>query len=255
MTGESTWRSRAVSDAVGFAVTFAVVITAVALVYTLGVGAINDVQQAQQIETTQRTFGTLADNLDDVNQEGAPGRATELRLNGGTLDNGEPVVFTINVTGDATGSIPLVLSPITYRRGATALHYTSGAVVRADRGRSILVRDPPFRFGDERVVLSAVQTVGGPETVGGQGTVLVVTRRQTPPDDLLGRTGNESEPVNFTVSITSPRFRAWERYFNDSRADASWAVTVDAANETVTLQGETESFYVRRTRVLVDLRS
>lgn len=254
MTGKSARRSRAVSDAIGFAVTFAVVITAVALVYTLGVASINNVQQAQQIETTQRAYGTLADNLDDVQQEGAPGRATEIRLNGGTITTNESATVTLNVTGDAAGSISLVLSPITYRRGPTSLHYTSGAVVRTDRGRSVLVRDPPFRFGESRVVLSMVETVSEAETVGGQGTALVVTRRQTPPDDLLVRTGNATEPVEFTLSVTSPQFRGWERYFR-SREVPARNVTVDAANETVTLRGETESFYVRRTRVFVDLRN
>lgn len=242
--------TRAVSDALGFAVVFAIVVGSVALVYTFGIGALTDLQHAQQAENVERGFQTLADNVDDVHQEGAPARSTELALSGGQLSTTETVSFVVNVSGNTTA---VSVTPVRYRRGATTLHYVGGAVLRSDRRATVLQSSPPFRFDDEHTVLSVVDTrpvEPAGESIGGEGTVLVVTRRSGPPSvTRLAR--NESDPVPFRFSVTSPRYRAWNRSL---AAQNLTFVSTDPANQTVTYRSETEALYVRTTTVEVELK-
>lgn len=243
-------RHRAVSDALGFAIVFAIVVGSVALVYTFGVASIADLQQAQQDENVERGFQTLADNVNDVHREGAPGRSTELALSGGQLSTTETVTFVVNVTGDGDPAERVRITPITYRRGPTSIHYVSGTVFRSDRGATVRQSSLPFRFDEERTVLSLVRTRStagaSGQSVGGDGTLLVLTRRSGPP--TATRLG---EDVTFNLSVTSPRYRAWNRSLAAQGLDFE---AVDEANETVTYSYETDELYLRTTAVGVELK-
>lgn len=240
-------RDRAVSDLVGFAVIFGIVVLSISLVYTFGIGALTEVQSAEAVENAGRGFDILADNMADIHRNGAPGRSTELEFESGELTTTGRVILTVtNDTANLTESF--ATTPIQYRRGAAGLHYATGAVVRTNRDSAAMVNSPPFRFSQNRVVISFIETkqVGNTTSIGG-GTVRIGAR-------FGGTTVTaiETGGVTFNVSVTSPRYEAWQRYFEGREPGPDFCVA-DDANTTVVCRYETQQLYVRRTLVRVRL--
>lgn len=236
--------SRAVSDVLGFVAVFGVVVLSIALIYTFGTAALADLQHANAMDNAERAFDIVADNVEDVYRDDAPGRSTELQFAGGQVELSGTT--TINVTDERTGNSTIVAAtPLRYTSRETELTYAGGAVIRSDRGRAVMVNEPPFSFGERRVVVSLVETVtaGGSSSVGGTGSVLVSTRGE---GSTLSQSRQDGSGT-VTVTVTSPDYRAWARYFEQQPG----TVTVDDANETVTYAQETDALYVRRTQVSV----
>lgn len=246
MRDERPRRRRAVSDLMGFAIVFGIVVLSISLVYTFGVGALTEVQRGAGMDNAERAFDILADNLADIHVYGAPGRSTELQFASGQVAVTGEVSMT--VTNDSRNlSTVLLATPIRYTSGDTAFYYAGGAVVRRDRDAAVMVTDPPFRFSDERVVISFVETVStGDSTSVGGGSVRVAARRVGVPTVRA----NEAGPITFNVSLTSPRYAAWGDYF---RRQGCLSVTEDAANSTVICRYRTDHLYVRQTPIRIEL--
>lgn len=247
MTGDRPWR-RAVSDLVGFAVVFGIVVLSITLVYTFGVGALGDVQRGAAMDNAERAFDVLADNMADIHTNGAPGRSTELQFASGQVAvTGE---VSLTVTNESRNlSTVLLATPIRYSAGHTGFYYAGGAVVRSDRDAAVMVREPPFRFSEERVAISFVETVAaGDSTAVGGGSVRVSARRVGVPAVPLNADG----PITVNVSVTSPRYPAWTDYF---RRKGCLSVIEDAPNSTVTCRYRTDHLYVRQIPIRVELAS
>lgn len=245
---------RAVSETLGFVLVFGLVITTVGIVYATGIGGLESVQAAERTENVGRAFEVLADNVADLSREGAPARATEIRLNGGMLSVEEPVNVTVRAerVGDPSDNATFVIrpEPVVYRAADrdTRFTYAAGAVFRTDRGASTMRVEPEFRHDADRAVVPFVRTrlQGNASGIGG-GTALVVTRRVD--GDLAGQFRNGSAQV--TVTVTSPRADAWKRYFEDEGFDA---VDADASDGDVAYRFVTDRLYVPETVVDVELR-
>ncbi|MFC7136780.1 hypothetical protein ACFQRB_10335 [Halobaculum litoreum] len=74
--------TRAQSDAIGFVLVFSLIVLTVGTVYAAGYPALQDLRSDEQLENMERAFEVLDDNVDDMAREGAPSRATEIKLNG-----------------------------------------------------------------------------------------------------------------------------------------------------------------------------
>lgn len=248
MTGDAPRdRERAVSDLVGFAGVFGIVIISIALVFTLGVGALEDVQRSEGVENVERAFDIVADNIADIHRNGAPARSTELDLEVGQLSLSGSVRMRINSSRTPNGS-EVIVTPVAYTSDRNGFYYTSGAVIRTTRGASVMVREPPFRFSEERVVISFVDTTrsGGTTSISGSSFRLRA-RRGVVPIDPIRQTGG----VTLNLTVTSPRYSAWQQYFE--RDVGCSDVSVDPQNDTVVCRYTTESLYVRATGIEVSL--
>lgn len=238
----NTDRHQAVSDLIGFAVVFGIVVLSISLVYTFGLGALTDVQNDEAFDNAERAFDIIADNVGDVNNNGAPSRSTEVDFGQGDLSlTGEANLTVEYGTGNATA----LVTPLRYRNDVQGLFYVSGAVVRTSRDSATMIREPPFRFGAERTVVSLVQTKQAGDTASLGGGSARVTTRQKNPSQVAVETGG----VSYEIIVTSPRFRAWQRYLEDEGLSCTGDVT---ANQ-VTCSGTTETLYVRNTRINVRL--
>lgn len=248
-------RDRGVSDLLGFALVFGIVVLSIALIYTGGTAALDDLQHGHAMTNADRAFDVLADNVDDIHRHGAPARSTELTFASGEMRaaEGDPIEVNVTVTaanGTEVANETFVATPVTYSSRETAFHYVGGAVVRTDRGSSVVVRDPPFRFGADRTVLSFVSTTAeGSRTFGGTGTIRVGTidRGSSVPVDVA-----LDDSVTVSIAITSPRYRAWDAYLDRAGLDR---VSIDADAETVTFSHETDAVALRRTIVSVSVSS
>lgn len=236
---------RAVSDLLGFAVVFGIVVLSISLVYTFGLGALTEVQDDEAFDNAERAFDIIADNMADIHRNGAPGRSTEVDFQGGDLALAGQTTLEVNTSKD--GNVSVIATPIRYRSGDRALFYAAGAVVRTDRDTARIVNEPPFRFDENRTVISAIETIPDSDTdsISG-GTARVRSRGDVSTVPIADTTGD----VTFNISVTSPRFRAWKRYFEREGLNCP---DVDTANNTVVCRFTTDELYVRETKIKVGL--
>lgn len=209
---------RAQSETLGFVFVFALITLTVGSVYALGMPTLQTAQDAERTANMERAFEVLNDNVDDVVRKGAPSRATEIKLSGGSLSvTGET---TITVAANDTGSpgrnatFSMTTRPISYSDGdGTTISYVAGAIVREDDGSAVMLSDPNWLVDDDRTVIPFVVTFPGTDrtSLGGRTTVLVLTEHRS--SGLAGefRTGPGSQ-AEVNVTVESPNAEAWGRF-------------------------------------------
>lgn len=208
-------QERAVSEVLGFVLVIAVITATIGVVMTIGVGGLHDAQESEQISNMERAFDVLSYNVDQLTREGAPTRATELRLGDGRLAYGEPTVINITSDGEPIEDIEIVSEPLIYRsdRG-TEIVYEAGAVIRANGDSARMVGTPNMVFAGDRVLIHGVGTrplSGSRTSLDTPGTVLVRA-------EFLGVNSGTAQigaSERLTITVTSDRASAWEQYLDD----------------------------------------
>lgn len=240
---------RAVSEALSFILVFSIVTLTVGIVYAGGFASLQDARDAERFENAERAFDVLADNLADTYRDGAPSRATELKLADASIGFGEETEVSVAVDGDPPASV--ALDPIVYDAGTgPTLAYENGAVVRAEGDTAFMIEDPEMVFdGDEDlVVLPVVQTrsTGETSSLSGQSTVLV--RTQLTENELLSRYDSGSHSVTMTVTTTPARADAWERYLSEAVSEVGGSCSRPATDE-VSCSFTVDTVYVSAARL------
>lgn len=248
--------NRAQSDAIGFVLVFSLIVLTVGTVYAAGYPALEEFRTGEQLENMERAFDVLDDNLADLARDGAPSRATEIKLNGGRLAvNGSTTVTVNATTTDPVRGANFTVSdegtPITYREGDTTIVSAHGAVLRQDGDAAVMRSDPGWVIDDEHALIPLIVTdrTGDRVAFGGSSTVLVrgqVTGRGVA-GEVVAAAGDD---VTVTVTVASPRADAWGRYFE---AEGFTAVDGDPADGEVTYRFEVDGVTVQQTTVSVEL--
>ncbi|MFB6125116.1 MAG: hypothetical protein ABEJ59_04070 [Halanaeroarchaeum sp.] len=200
---------RAVSDVLGYALVFAMIVSLIGFVYASGMGGLTDVRQSEKLTNAERAFDVLDANLDDIAHGRADSRGTEIKLQDAALDFGDPVTINVSVAGG--DYYAQRITPITYRSSdaATTIVAVDGAVLRQESTGSAMLRQPGFVFGDETVVPMVV-TRTRDAGVSGSGRVLV---RTVAPDRNVRHFATNGAAV--TIRVTTPRPGAWSRYLSE----------------------------------------
>ena len=201
---------RAVSDVVGYVLIFSLITISVGVITVGGFSTLEDRQDAERINNAERAFDVFAGNMEDVYRDGAPSRATEMRLSGGTLRYGEPINITIEDSNNR--NITASPRPLIYRDTGTEIVYVAGAIIRSDDGNSVMLRDPPFRanttVGSFPLIVTFRTT--GSTTLSAEGTVQVTSEARRINTTTPAKFDDETE--SYTITIESPRSAAWEHY-------------------------------------------
>ncbi|GAA0195128.1 DUF7289 family protein [Halobaculum roseum] len=248
--------SRAQSDAIGFVLVFSLIVLTVGTVYAAGYPALEEFRTGEQLENMERAFEVLDDNLDDLTREGAPSRATEIKLNGGTLAVNGSTTITVNATTtDPVRGENFTVSdestPITYSEGDTTVVSAHGAVFRQDGDAAVMRSEPGWVVDDDHALIPLVVTdrTGDRVAFGGSSTVLI--RGQVTGRGIAGEVvAGDSDDVTVTVTVESPRADAWKRHFE---AEGLTAVDGNPADGEVTYRFEVDSVVVQQTTVSVEL--
>jgi hypothetical protein len=237
---------RGVSETIGFVFVFALVTASVGVVYTTGIGGLEDAREDEQLTNAVRAFDVLADNVKDVTREGAPSRATELKLAGANLRFGDSVRIEVQVNHtdtDANATYARNTRPLVYSDSAGEVVFSAGATFRVDNGYAAMRNEPGLLVGDRRSVVPLLVAYprGDSNGVGGSSTVLLVTHRQS--QELPGQfdTGPGGDDARVNVTVESPRAAAWGRYFE---AKGMNALDADASDGNVTYQFHTDHLLV-----------
>jgi hypothetical protein len=215
--GGLAFDDRGVSDVVGYVLVFSLITASVGVVTVVGFEAIDDRQEAERINNVERAFDVFAANVDNVYRDGAPGRATEMRLAGGSLGVGESVVITIEASNGDNVTVPT--NPLVYRDGDTEIVYTAGALLRSEGDSSVMLQNPPFRTDTPTASFPIVDTYvsSGPTTVSSDGTIRVASAARGVNTTVPSSFGS---PGAYNVTVESSRSDAWARYF-DSQPNAN----------------------------------
>lgn len=197
---------RSVSEVLGYIIVFSIVITSVLVVVLGGLSAVEDGRDAERAMNAERAFDVLADNFGAIYERDAPSRATEMDLGQAELFYGDTVNVSIYNASSGNLIVARDLRPIQMRvTEERGLIYEAGAVFRRSEGGAVtMVRDPPFRFGDN-VHVPVVQTRAPAfESAGGTTALLraIGTHREVA---AAGTSGN------LEIEIESPRYEIWER--------------------------------------------
>jgi hypothetical protein len=243
---------RAVSETLGFVVIFSLVLLTTTVASVGGVQSLQDTRQFQQVENTERAFEILASNMAEIHDGGAPSRATEVTVAQGSLRFGDTTTLNVTVDdGASTSNRTYDVTPVVYESASDhQLVYAGGAVFRTDGDGDddgVVVRDPPMKFHDDRVLASAVATTAtNPGRSVGSTTVLVRAESTGTNVSLSDRDGTYDD---VWVNVTSERAHLWQDYLErtamedcttgtDADGDEFVECHLDAAPETVYLSAD-----------------
>ncbi|MFB6163624.1 MAG: hypothetical protein ABEJ31_00530 [Haloarculaceae archaeon] len=243
---------RAVSDLVGFAGTFAVIVTAVLLISTAGVGALGELQHKEQRNNAQQAFEIAAQNFGAIENGNAPKRTSELDLHDGRLRVESNTRFDIHLSSGVDTSI--TPQSLVFQQGDTKIAYESGGIFRTDsNGGGIMEHAPGWVCTEDRAILSFVRLEAPTGHQLGSGVVQVAAvRNETRLLYPLNRTGPDSATDADAVSVTvanSPFERSWRNHF--TKSNQHWSVSGNTITCDVSTDG---AIYVRETVVNVTLK-
>lgn len=207
--------SRGVSEALSFVLVFALILGSIAVVYTVGLGGLQDARDHERINNAERAFEVLGENADDIVLRGAPSRSTQIRMSDATLSVEDSTSIQVSGHDPATGEayeLPAYqLRSIVFVSGDSAITYVGGAVIRNDgAGAGIMTREPSFVFDGDRAVIQIIQlSSAGSVSVGGDQVVQVRTERTLRSNDVIEDRTFES--IQLDVSTENPV--PWREYF------------------------------------------
>jgi hypothetical protein len=237
--------SRSVSELLQFVLLFGFAVSITLASVWVGATQLTDLTDDQQVQKATDEMVGLQETQHQVAQN-VPLRTGEVTLPDGSLGYGEAdeVHVTVEAT-DSTGSSvshDFDIQPIILSIDGTDIVLEGGAVIYGANGGSSMQSDPLFNIADNRSTLQFINTfqAGGSDQVGGTGnTVGVVNYRNSQDaihmDPVVG--GSEAD-ATVTVTVETPRYRAWANYFEEHGSVT--VLSVDESAEEVTAEFKTE---------------
>lgn len=196
---------RAVSETLGFVLTFALVVTAVGFVSTAGIGTLTDIRDTEQLNSADRGMQGLGDTFGDLQRRDDPQRTAQLSLNGGQLYlNETSLSVAVWDGGTRIATVNESVMALEHVVGGGEVVYEAGAVFRSDAGTAR--RTPALYCRDSRATVGLITITNDTYDVassrGGQ-QVGRVDVRNLPTEDAIA----ESNEGRIAVTGTQERVR------------------------------------------------
>lgn len=242
---------RAVSEVLGYVITFSLVVTGASVLFIAGHGTVDDIRDSEQMNNGGRAMNALAENLNDLSASRGPKREGEIRLAGGTLTFDDSTTLRVTVDDGSTtvGPTDVGTGRIFYRLNDRYVWYEAGSVFRSNAGSAHMEREPGLRCTASNAIVSSLSLEldsSSSDSIGRQGSVLIVGERMRSdlvyPDSTTDPTGQ----TDVTLEVTSENEDAWDRYLTESGWSRTGPGTYDC---------ETDDAVVRETVVRIDIRS
>ncbi len=233
----------AVSEAIGFILTLAVVILASGLVYASGIPILQYSMDRSHFMEMQESFSLLGQNINEVAYERAPVRNTELKIIGGAMSIQHDSLIQIVVNGTI---YTYNMGSVEYFLDHQITAYENGAVWTKYRNNdTIMLVKPHINYAN--VTTIPVVELLGTYTKAGEGTARIrAVRSESSSIYFINATGH-----NTTIIIKSNFYRAWKRYFEDNLGADD--VIMDDTNRTVSGNITTEYIYMDVNRLNMEI--
>lgn len=219
---------RGLSDIVGYAFMFGLIVLGVAIVSTVGIAQLQDARDTEQVRSSEQAMVELGATFEDVYRGTDPTRSAQLSLSSGTLSL-ERTSLTVRLSEPGvTVSRQIRVLALEHAIHGTTITYENGAVIRESTGT--LRREPPVRcVPDDLVLVTVVNMTTGDSLYFGAGSdeVSVWTGPELPNETgRVGETGSEG-----VVGLNATRVESTHLYPNETRADGTASnLTLDVAD-------------------------
>lgn len=247
---------RAVSEVVGYALVFSLVLGALVFAYTGGLGGLTDTRDVEQVNNAERAFDVLANNFEKMGRGEAPHRAAEVKLHDSTLTTSDVHSASIrNESGDTVAHFNQH-RPLRFEVNQDSqVVYEHGAVFRVDDGHGSMTRKPDFVIDENRTVIRYIESTdfgGGGQSVSGDTTVLL---RASMTSSRHLYSNQSSEELTISINTTEDRADAWKSYLESELPEGG---ECDAPVEngdlvTITCRFETDSVHITRSRIRMEM--
>lgn len=212
---------KAVSEAIGFILTLAIVLVSTSIVYVTGSTMLDKAEKNAHFQGMEKAFIFMGQNIDKVGFDRAPVRNTELKIKGGAI-----AVFSNSwlFISNETFSRTFALGSVEYLYDDKSIAYENGGIwVKYPRGEVVMAAKPTFSMGNVTTI-PAMQLEGYYYSAG-EGNLRVNSIGST--SELVPITKNGT----YSIMIISSYYRGWKDYLTDLGA---WDFNEDPGNMTVT---------------------
>jgi len=245
---------RGLSEVLGFALVFALVVSTVILVAIIGFGSLEETRDAEELNNAERAFDVLADNMADIYEEGAPSRATEISLQSAQLQVGDPIMMNVTAINESGGSEvnQFPIDPIVFKSGDSRVIYAGGATFRTQGGNGLMIGEPPLVNASDNLLLPIVQNRhrGAITSTSGQTVRVRAVSRQRRP--VPGFNEDPTDHQKIILNVTSPRADLWETYLAEQQQLSCDRPREDNVRCTV---DDPESVFLTRTLIIYEFET
>lgn len=239
---------RAVRNVIGYTLTFAVILTSVGLVASVGYTQLGTISESERAQNGERAMGLIADNFGQLERQRSSVQVQELDMSGGVMSIDDSTGITVRSTRNFNQTIDV--RSLHYSVAETTFTYENGALLRSDaRGNSVVLSGPQMTCTPNRAIVSVV-TIDqqSDEQIGGDVVTVTGTLQSQELLYPLNRTGTDSDTdaTEANVTVNSQRDSAWGRYLTN---EGNW--TESSALDDTYVCENVDEVYVRRSVVSV----
>jgi len=236
--------SRGVSELLQFVLLLGLAIGILLGAVWFGVGQLSDLTDTQIVQAATDEMTDLQDTQLQVAQD-APIQTAEVSLTDARLGYGEPDEVQVEVEADGslgdTVTQSFDVQPIILNLKDRNVVLESGAVIYQSDDGSSMASDPFFEIAENRSTLTFFSTYkdGGATQVAGSDRAVDVVNYRSNQDAAHMDPVSAGNDLKATVTITieTPRYRAWGNYFRSHEHVSS--VNVDESAERVEAEFKT----------------
>ncbi len=225
--------NRGQSEVLGYVIVFSIIIGSVGMVYATGYPSLESAREATATENVEKAFDVMNENIRDIQQRGAPSRATEIRIAGGTLDLEDPATVRVYVENSTNSSNNATTSfdtaPIRYvDESGRVVTFEAGSIIRGNGTQSAMIQGPSWTISDGAAIFPVKTLVprGDTRSVGGETTVLVLTQLSSSSAPGSYQVGNSSDAI-VNITVHSDNTGAWRQWFEEMNETVDGGVAVD----------------------------
>lgn len=231
---------RAVSEVIGFALTFSIIILSVGLLTVGGFTALEDFSDGEQLQNAERAFDALAEHGNEIQRnDGVSERSMQIQLRDGQLGFRDGPTLAIDDGTDnlLDDELDLTLGSMAYEQSNSVIAYEGGAVVR-EQGLddfSFPVREAKLTcrsesaHGDD-VALITLTKIDADDSLAAGDSVREISMQK-----VESETHHTSEQVSLSIQVEdAPGPEAWDAMFERNGFDGGdGAFSCDADRATI----------------------
>lgn len=211
--------NRGVSEVLGFVLMFAMIVASIGVLYGVGFGTLDDMQFHEQTNSGERALEAVAVGLEDIERDRGPNRAMDVNLGGRELAVTDGPRIEVGVDGEGVVFNDTVGALEYGPDEETTIAYSSGGVFRMQDDVGLLVREPRFRCGEDRAIVSLITLEGPAEPAFSGGAVRIVAEQQNVDISRLHNDPAENGDVTVSVDGETAMTDGWDRFFEDTHED------------------------------------
>jgi|Deesub1362A_J573_1020465.scaffolds.fasta_scaffold00212_7 hypothetical protein len=210
--------SKGVSEIVGFALIFGIVIVATAMVFSYAYSMVDESKEDVRFESMVQGFRKIQDAVESVVYGKSSKKEIRVLLSGGEVHTIRDNSITIKVTINNSTALlkSSIMGGVEYSYPDYTISFENGGVWLKSRDRTTMISQPRIfiykkNVNNETIVFIALTSINGSGSAGGEGMVTLVFDLSSAEVNVFNQSGY------IEMNINSSYVDAWKRYFDELR--------------------------------------